>query len=139
METGYAKLTVRFEDPFWVCLYERSGSGRYEACKITFGAEPGDQEVYAFLLEHWRHLEFSPPVASADRPERKTNPKRARREAHRQTCPAPIGTKAQQALALQREAGKTARARRTREERETEEERRFALRQKKRKEKHRGH
>ena len=65
METGYAKLTVCFEAPFWICLYERSGGGSYEACKLTFGAEPGDQEVYAYLLEHWRQLPFSPPVAAS--------------------------------------------------------------------------
>lgn len=139
METGYATLTVRFEDPFWVCLYERSGGGSYEACKLTFGAEPGDQEVYAFLLENWRSLSFSPPMALEGPPDRKISPKRARREARRQTRPAAMGTKAQQALALQREQGKEARARRTREEREAEEARRFSLRQKKRKEKHKGH
>ena len=139
METGYTRLTVRFEEPFWVCLYERGGGGQYEACRIVFGREPGDQEVYAFLLEHWRRLEFSPPMASAIPPERRRNPKRARREARRGTRPAAMGTKAQQALALQREQGKAARARRTREEREAEDARRFALRQEKRREKHKGH
>lgn len=139
METGYAKLTVRFEDPFWVLLYERGGGGTYEACKLPFGAEPGDQEVYAFLLEHWRQLKFSPPVAMEPPPERKLNPKRARREARRAVQPASPGTKAQQALALQREEGKAARARRTRAEREEEAERKFALRREKRREKRKGH
>ena len=37
---GYSSLTVFFEDPFWVGVYERTDGGRYEACKITFGAEP---------------------------------------------------------------------------------------------------
>ena len=139
METGYASITIRFEDPFWVCLYERKGGGLYEACKFPFGAEPGDQEVYAFLLENWRRLEFSPPIPAEAPPERRVNPKRARREARRQTRPAAMGTKAQQALALQREQGKEARTRRSREEREAEEARKFALRQEKRKAKHKGH
>lgn len=139
METGYARLTIRFEAPFWVCLYERGGGGRFEACKITFGAEPGDQEVYAFLLENWRRLEFSPPIAAKVPAERKANPKRARREARRQTRPAAAGTMAQQALALQRERNKAAKTRRTREQREVEEAKKFALRQEKRKEKHKGH
>jgi len=139
METGYAKLTVRFEDPFWICLYERGGGGRYEVCKLTFSAEPGDQEVYAFLLENWRHLEFSPPIAMEAPAERKVNPKRARREARRQTRPSAMGTKAQQALALQREQGKEAKTYRTREKREAEEARKFTMRQEKRKEKHKGH
>lgn len=139
METGYTRLTVLFEDPFWVCLYERGGGGYYEACKLTFGAEPGDQEVYAYLLEHWRQLPFGPPLAAEPPPEKRVSPKRARREARRQTRPAAIGTKAQQALALQREQGKEARALRTRQQREAEKARMFALRREKRKEKHKGH
>lgn len=139
METGYANLTIRFEDPFWVLLYERSGGGTYEICKLPFGAEPGDQEVYAFLLENWRSLRFSPPVAAKGPPERKVSPKRARREARRAVRPAGTGTKAQQALALQREEGKAARIRRSRAERETEEARKFSLRQEKRREKRKGH
>ena len=110
METGYARLTVRFEDPFWVLLYERGGGGTYEVCKLPFGAEPKDPEVYAFLLENWRSLSFSPPVAAGGPLERKVSPKRARREARRAVRPAALGTKAQQALALQREAGKAARS-----------------------------
>nr|WP_283242908.1 DUF2992 family protein [Yeguia hominis] len=50
-----------------------------------------------------------------------------------------VGTKAQQALKLQHEAGKERRRRRTKTERETERDRQFALRQERRKEKHRGH
>ena len=139
METGYARLTVRFEDPFWVLLYERGGGGTYEVCKLPFGAEPKDQEVYAFLLENWRSLRFSPPVAAKGPLERKVNPKRARREARRAVCPAVPGTKAQQALALQREEGKAARAHKTRAEREAEEERKLALRREKRRQKRKGH
>ena len=139
METGYANLTIRFEDPFWVLLYERSGGGTYEVCKLPLGAEPGDQEVYAFLLENWRSLRFSPPVAAKGPPERKVSPKRARREARRAVRPAGTGTKAQQALALQREEGKAARTRQSRQEREAEEERKFTLRREKRREKRKGH
>ena len=50
-----------------------------------------------------------------------------------------MGTKAQQALALQRQEGKAARSRRSRAEREAEEARKFALRQEKRREKRKGH
>lgn len=35
-------LTILFEPPFWVGLYERVDGGKYEVCKITFGAEPKD-------------------------------------------------------------------------------------------------
>ena len=50
METAFSQLTVCFEAPFWVCLYERIEQGRYTVCKITFGAEPREQEVLDFLL-----------------------------------------------------------------------------------------
>ena len=36
------QITVLFEDPFWVALYERESGEKYEVCKITFGAEPKD-------------------------------------------------------------------------------------------------
>lgn len=42
-------LTVFFEAPFWVGVYERMDGERYEVCKITFGAEPKDYEVWEFL------------------------------------------------------------------------------------------
>lgn len=43
-------LTVFFENPFWVGVYERVDGDRYEVCKITFGAEPKDYEVWDYLL-----------------------------------------------------------------------------------------
>ena len=62
MQKNGAKLTVFFEEPFWVGLYQRWSGPKLEVAKITFGAEPKDGEVYQFLLEHWKRLSFSPPV-----------------------------------------------------------------------------
>ena len=42
-------LTVFFESPFWVGVYERTDGDRYEVCKITFGAEPKDYAVWEFF------------------------------------------------------------------------------------------
>ena len=36
-----ASLTVFFEDPFWVGVFERIEDGKLSVCKVTFGAEPG--------------------------------------------------------------------------------------------------
>ena len=132
-------LTILFQDPFWIGLYEREEDGQYQVCRIVFGAEPRDQEVYLFLLEHWRKLRFSPAVAGGLSPETIRNPKRRQREVQRETRTAGIGTKAQQALKLQQEQGKLERKVRSRQEKEAEEARRFQLRQEKRREKHRGH
>ena len=111
MEQGYATLTVLFQDPFWVGIYERREGRTYQVCKITFGAEPKDYEVYAFLLEHWRHLPFSPSMEAAAPEERRINPKRMQRQIQKSLQNAGIGTKAQQALQLQREQGKEVRKR----------------------------
>lgn len=138
METEYARLTVYFEDPFWVGLFERGGGGTREACKVTFGPEPKDCEVYAFLLENHRRPRFSPAMKGQSPAAEAANPKRRQRQIQRQLDPA-CGTRAQQALAAQREQGREAKKRRTREEREAEQERQFALRREKRREKHRGH
>ena len=43
-------LTVLFDEPFWVGLYERETDGRYEVARVVFGAEPKDYEVQAWLL-----------------------------------------------------------------------------------------
>lgn len=139
METGYARLTVYFEDPFWVGLYERGGGGTCQVCRIVFGAEPRDQEVYALLLEQWRRLRFSPSMAAEGPAERRINPKRMQRQIKRELQSTGTGTKARQALKLQQEQGREARKRRSREEREAEAERQFALRREKRREKHKGH
>lgn len=139
MEKTISKLTVLFEEPFCVGVFERECGGRYEVCKVTFGAEPKDYEVYAFLLKNYERLRFSPSLAAGASAERRINPKRMQREINKQLDGIGIGTKAQQALKLQQEQGKLERKVRSRRQREAEEARQFALRQEKRKEKHRGH
>ena len=56
MKPAVSTLTISFEAPFWVGLYEREEEGLYQVCKIPFGAEPKDYEVYAFLQRHWKDL-----------------------------------------------------------------------------------
>ena len=114
---GISRLTILFEDPFWIGLYEREDDTGYAVCRIVFGAEPRDQEVYAYLLEHWRTLRFSPPRPADDRPDAPKSPKRRQREARQATRTGTIGTKAQQALKLQQEQGKQARLARREERR----------------------
>lgn len=139
MDSVKSKLTVFFEEPFWVGIYEREDNGRYEACKITFGAEPKDYEVYDYLLKNWYKLRFSPSIEAASSADRRMNPKRIQRAVRKQLQGNGIGTKAQQALKLQQEQGKLERKTLNRGQKEAEKERQFELRQEKRKAKHRGH
>lgn len=133
-----SSLTIMFENPFWIGLYERFDNGTYEVCKITFGAEPKDYEIYDYLLQNWLKLKFSPPIKTDKTKDRKINPKRMQREINSQLEDKGIGTKAQQALQLQREQSKVEKRARTKEQKEAEKERQYALRQEKKKAKHRG-
>ena len=137
MDTQSGKLTVFFEDPFWVGVFERISGGRLSACKVTFGAEPKDHEVWDFVLKHYCELKFSPTVEKQVR-QTADNPKRRQRNARRQTQASGIGTRSQQALQMQREEQKAERKQSSREQWEAEEQRRFDLKQQKRKAKHRG-
>ncbi len=134
----YTKLTVFFEDPYWVGVFERVEEEKLSVAKITFGAEPKDYEVYDFILNHYFDLRYSPTVESATK-ETARNPKRMQREAHKETRSYGIGTKSQQALQMQREQFKAERRSVSREQKLAEAERLFELKQQKKKEKHRGH
>ncbi|MBQ7595049.1 MAG: YjdF family protein, partial [Clostridia bacterium] len=125
-------------EPFWVGVFERVSDGKLSVCKVTFGAEPTDGEIWDFLLKHFYELEFSPAVETEIR-QTADNPKRRQRSAAKMLNSSGIGTKAQQALQMQREQMKTQRREFTREQREAEKMRRFELKQQKRKEKHKGH
>ncbi len=131
-------LTVFFEDPFWVGVFERIGDGKLSVCKVTFGAEPKDYDVLEYILRHYNELIFSPAVKTETR-QIADNPKRRIRNVRKQTESRGIGTKSQQALQMQREEMKTERSQISREQRDAEAQRRFEMKQLKKKEKRRGH
>lgn len=131
------KLTVFFDDPFWVGVFERIEDGKLSVSKVTFGAEPKDYEIYEFILKHYYSLQFSPAVATVVK-ENKANPKRMQRKIEKQLRDTGIGTKSQQALKLQQEQGKQERKVKSREQKLAEAKRMFELKQQKKKEKHRG-
>ena len=135
MET---KLTVFFDDPFWVGVFERIDGGKLSVCKVTYGAEPKDYEVWEYVLKHYYELKFS-PVVEADTRQRADNPKRRQREAGKQMKLSGVGTKSQQALQMLLEQNKQERKVRSREQRLAEAERQFTLKQQKKREKHKGH
>lgn len=133
-----SKLTIYFEEPFWVGVFEELDGDKLSVCRTVFGAEPTDAEIYDFILKHYYHLRFSVPVKTEIK-KKADNPKRRQRNARKQLENTGIGTKSQQALQKQFEENKTERKRTTREQREAEKQRQFELKQLKRKEKHKGH
>ena len=138
MDKASGKLTVFYEEPFWVGVFEQVSDGKLSVCKVTFGTEPKDYEVWEFVLKHYSNLKFSPAV-EAEVKQTADNPKRRQRNAKKQVQSSGIGTKAQQALQMQREKMKIERRQISKEQREAEKQRQFVLKQHKRKEKHKGH
>lgn len=138
MDKVTGKLTVYFEGPFWVGVFEVIENGKLSAAKVTFGVEPKDYEVYDYILRHYYDLRFSTTVETVEK-ETKKNPKRMQRDIKKQLQDTGIGTKSQQVLKLQQEQYKTERKHRSREQKEAEAERMFELKQLKKKDKHRGH
>jgi hypothetical protein len=138
MDKVSGKLTVYFEEPFWVGVFERIENGKLFVAKVTFGAEPKDYEVHEYILKYYSSLKFSPAVETVVK-DAKRNPKRMQREAKKQMLETGIGTKSQQALKLQQEQNKRERKERIRKKKEAEEQRMFELKQQKKREKHKGH
>ena len=138
MDKVSGKLTVYFEEPFWVGIFERIEDGKLSVAKVTFGAEPKDYEVQEYVQKYYFSLKFSPAVDAVAK-DIKRNPKRMQREAKKQMQEIGIGTKSQQALKLQQEQNKQERKLRIQEKKEAEKLRMFELKQQKKREKHKGH
>lgn len=95
MERSSIALTVLFDTPFWVGIFERVESRQLTVAKVTFGAEPKDYEVHNFVLRHFYDLKFSPAVTAEEHHASK-NPKHRQRAARKQMQETGIGTKSQQ-------------------------------------------
>ena len=138
MDRVSGKLTIFFEDPFWVGVFERIENRKLSVAKVIFGVEPKDYDVLEFINRNYYHLQFSPAVETVIK-DTKKNPKRAQRDAKKQTLETGIGTKSQQALKVKQEQNKQERKAISREQREAENRRAFELKQIKKREKHKGH
>ena len=140
MDKVNGKLTIFFEEPFWVGIFERIEDGKLSAAKVTFGAEPKNCEVQEYIQKCYFSLKFSPVVETVVK-DIKRNPKRMQREAKKQMLEIGIGTKSQQALKLQQEQNKQEqnkqeqnkqeRKEKSRKRKEAEEQRMFELKQRK--------
>lgn len=98
-------LTVYHDGQFWVGLAEHVEDGRYGVVRIVFGAEPSNEEILQFVTSKWAKLSFFGDEATETSKPAK-NPKRRAREAAKALKRPAVSTKAQQALAAQREAMK---------------------------------
>ena len=56
MDKVSGKLTVFFQEPFWMGVFDRVSDGKIAACKVTFGAEPKDYGISDFVLKYYYRL-----------------------------------------------------------------------------------
>jgi Protein of unknown function (DUF2992) len=132
-------LTVLFDDPFWVGVFERLDGGRLSAARVVFGAEPTTPEILAFVRSaYYREVQFSRVKLEVKKSSDRVSPKRAVREAKRIGAARGTTSMAQEAMRLELETRKLERKVKSREEREAEAERQFEIRRAKAKKKHRG-
>ena len=135
------QLTVYFDCPFWVGVFEIYLDESIQTCRVVFGSEPKDAEIYELILEDYYRLKFSKPIpvdAGYLKP-KAINPKRLQRQVKKATQAQGIGTKSQQAIQKQREENKIERKKTSKQHREYEKQLKFQMKQDKKKQKHRGH
>ncbi|WP_053956871.1 YjdF family protein [Inediibacterium massiliense] len=132
-------LTVLFEDPFWIGVFERNYDEKYEVSRIVFGSEPKDYDVYDFILKEFYNIKFTKPIFMDKKIDKKINPKRLQRKIKKQVENNGIETKAQLAIKLQYQENKVEGKKRSKEKKEEDQRRRFEMKQQKKKEKHKGH
>ncbi len=132
-------LTVYFEAPFWVGVFENEEHGRFRVCRVVFGAEPKDCDIYELILKKYYDLKFSKPMDSYAKRSKKPNPKRMNREISKVLKKQGVGTKSQQAVKLAREEHKKEKRKIFKEERIRMKKELFTKKQLKKKEKKKGH
>ncbi|MCY6483096.1 YjdF family protein [Clostridium aestuarii] len=132
------KLTVHFDDPFWVGSFEKVVKNEYSVCKVTFGVEPKDCEVYQFILKNFYKLKFSRCQKVEKIEKKKINPKRLQRKIKKETENRGASTKAQQAIKMEFEVRKKEKKVLSKKRKEEIEHEKFSKKQKMKKEKRKG-
>ncbi|MBV1821781.1 YjdF family protein [Clostridium cochlearium] len=135
------KLTVLFNEPFWIGIFEVYENDGYKVCKVTFGSEPKDEDIYYFILKEFKNLKFSSIIANLNRKLviKRKNPKRMQRKIRKETKNEGIGTNAQIALKKQYEENKLINKKINKDRKNEIKERKFQLKQIKKKKKRKGH
>ena len=132
-----AALTVYHDGQFWVGVAERVEAGRLSACRLVFGAEPSDEEIFGLVASGWEKLSFSESI-ECEPPKVAANPKRRQRDAARKLKERGASTKAQQALSEQREVSALQRKAEARDAKDESQRRRYEMRKVGQKRRHRG-
>ena len=136
------KATIFFDKRYWVGTFERTDKKGYSIARHIFGAEPSDPEIHEFVLNHYHELNFG-ALKEFHLDIKRMNPKRVQREVRREmkriketTGPS---TFAQDYMREELEKKKKEKKRTSSAEKQARKDEQFAIKQQKKKSKHRGH
>lgn len=136
------KATIFFEKRFWVGTFERTDKEGYAVARHIFGGEPSDPEIHEFVLNHYLELKFG-EAKDIHVQIHRMNPKRVQREVRREMAKMKEETKpstlAQDYMREEIEKKKKESKSLSSAQKQARKDEQFALKQEKRKEKHRGH
>jgi len=136
------KATIFFEKRFWVGTFERTDKEGYAVARHIFGGEPSDPEIHDFILNHYHELKFG-ELKEVSIQIHRMNPKRIQREGRREMEKMKESTKpstlAQDYMREEIEKKKKEKKSLSSAEKQARKDEQFAIKQEKRKVKHRGH
>jgi hypothetical protein len=137
-------ITILFDPPFWVALFEKIENDKYSVAKAIIGAsEPTEVEIANFLNNlDLDELQYTMPIATAKAHKEKISFKKRQkltREATSESKVKHVYSKSQALLKEQFEANKIEQKTLSKLQKEEIEQRKFDLKQIKKKEKHKGH
>lgn len=55
------QVTILFQNPFWVGIFERQDASGYAVARQIFGTEPMDSELHEFVTLQYYLLKFAEP------------------------------------------------------------------------------
>lgn len=142
MPNNIISVTIQFDPPFWVGIFERNDNQGYAATRKVFGAEPTDPELYEFIQTNYHELNFTEPQENIQLDIKRKSFKRMQREikkALQSEKSVKKETRAQEALRLDLEQRKKIKKTQSKSDKTKLEKERFELKQEKKKQKRRGH
>ncbi|MCC8439678.1 MAG: YjdF family protein [Liquorilactobacillus satsumensis] len=133
-------LTIIFDQPFYIGIFERSEYNNYEVSKIILGtSEPRISQIYELIINNWQHIHFDKISDKSDKDIIKNvNPKRMQRLA-KKSMKSGVGTKAQEAIKTIRNEKKARQKHTNSEKNQLKKEEQYRISQIKKIQKRKGH
>lgn len=136
------KATIFLDKTYWVGIFERIDKKGYAAARHIFGSEPANPEIYEFILNHYGKLNFGKFTEFTLQIKRK-NPKRVQKEVRKEMekikQTSKPSTFSQDYMREALEKNKLEKKQLSKAEKELRKQEQFAIKQEKKKHKHKGH